>query len=180
MRAITSGLSVEQFLELPEPPGQRIELIEGEVLAMPLGGYEHERTKANWIQILSPWLLEHPIGVLFVETGFRLDAHTALIPDLSLVLNHRLVPRPETYIQGAPELAIEVVSSESAAQLEKKVRLYFAHGARAVWASFPSERVLRVYDRSGASHMLEPHQFLQDPELLPGFRVLVSGVFEGL
>src|SRR5712692_2857513 len=172
MAATTAALlTVEEFQELPQPEGQRIELIQGEVVSMPVAGYPHERTKANFTSILNGWVAQNPIGVVFAETGFVLDEHDAPIPDVSLVLNDRLVPGSKGPLTGAPDLAIEVVSSETASHLESKIDLYLAHGSRAVLVAYPEQRVLRVYDASGVSRKLESHQVLEGIELLPGFSV---------
>ena len=180
MSVTATPLTVEAFLELPEPEGQKIELIEGEVVSMGRGGYKHERVKANIGRILNAWLTQHPIGVLFSETMFRLDQHNSPIPDVSFVLQHRVAPGLEGHIQGAPDLAIEVVSSEAASTLERKIDLYLAHGSRAVWVAFPKQRLVRAYDATGASRKLAAEDTLQAPEVLPGFSAPLSAIFEGI
>ena len=180
MGATTTALTVEDFLKLPPPEDQRTELIEGEVVAMSYGHYPHEKVKANLIRILVAWSLRHPIGEVFSETMFRLDAHNSPIPDVSFLLAGRLTPGTEGLIQGAPELAIEVVSSESAAHLEKKIELYLAHGGRAVWTVYPLQRVVWVYDAKGFARKLEGDQAIEDAALLPGFSAPVSAIFEGV
>jgi len=181
MSATTAALlTVEEFLELPEPEGQRIELIGGEVVSMPLAGYPHEKTKANLTRILIRWLIDHPIGEVFVETGFRLDEHNCPIPDVSLVLNHRLIPGAEGLLTGAPDLAIEVVSSEAASHLETKIDLYLAHGSKAVIVAYPRQRVIHVGDTGRGFRRLGQHQVLEGIEPLPGFSVPVSAIFEGV
>ncbi len=181
MAATTAALlTVEEFQELPQPEGQRLELIQGEVVSMPVAGYPHEIPKSNFGRILNIWLVDNPIGKVFTETGFVLDEHNAPIPDVSLVLNHRLVPGTKGPLTGAPDLAIEVVSSETASHLETKLDLYLAHGSKAVIVAYPEQRVLRVYDASGVSRKIEPHEVLEGMDLLPGFRVPVSAIFEGV
>jgi Uma2 family endonuclease len=82
-------------------------------------------------------------------------------------------------IQGSPDLAVEGVSSESAARLEQKIELYLAHGAKSVWAVFPETKVVRIFDARGESKKFEQGQTLEDP-ILPGFRAPVSAIFEGI
>ncbi len=180
MSVTATPLTVEAFLELPEPEGQKIELIEGEVVSMGRGGYKHERVKANLLALLIAWVRVHPIGTVFSETMFRPDQHNSPIPDVSFVLQTRLSPDLEGHLQGAPDLAIEVVSSESASTLEKKIDLYLAHGSKAVWVAFPKQRLLRAYDATGASRKLAAEDTLQAPELLPGFSVSIGAIFEGI
>lgn len=179
MSTTSIALTVEDFLKLPEPEGQRIELIEGEVIAMGRAGYRHEKVKANLTQLLIAWILQNPVGQVFSETMFRLDAHSSPIPDVSLVLAARLKPGAEGPLEGSPELAIEVVSSESATFLEKKIELYLKHGSKAVWAAYPRQRVLWVYDANGFARKLEGNQAIEDSALLPVFSSPVSAIFGG-
>jgi Uma2 family endonuclease len=180
MGVSTAALTVEEFLNVPEPEGQRIELLEGEIISVGLGGYEHELVKANVNRVLTAWSLGNPAGKVFVETTFRLDQHTSLMPDVSFLLASRLVPGTRGLIQGAPELAVEIVSSESASVLERKISLYLAHGGRAVWAIYPEHRAVRVYDLNGFSRRLGADDVLEDQQLLPGFRTPVAAMFEGV
>jgi Uma2 family endonuclease len=180
MGATTMLVTVREFLELPEPEGQRLELIGGEVVTMGRGGMPHEVTKSRIIQILAVWLAQNPVGALFSETMFQLDEQNCLIPDVSVLRHGHTYPGGTGSIQGAPEIAIEVVSSEAAAHLENKIELYLFHGSKSVWVVFPKQRIVRVFDASGHSRKFEQNQTLEDPTALPGFRVPVSAIFEGL
>jgi Uma2 family endonuclease len=179
MGTTTTLVTVQEFLALPEPDGQRMELIGGEVASMGLAGYPHEVTKRNLFIILAFWLHQRPIGAAFCETGFQLDEQNCVIPDVCVVPLNRIVPGSAGLFQGAPELAIEVVSSETAARLEEKIELYLARGSKSVWVVFPETRVVRVFDIQGGSKKFEQDQTLEDPAL-PGFSALVSAVFEGV
>ena len=52
-------------------------------------------------------------------------------------------------------------------------------GSRAVWVAYPRHRTLWVY-HADRSRVLKEDQHLEEPELLPGFRVLVADLFEGI
>lgn len=82
-------------------------------------------------------------------------------------------------MQGAPELAIEVVSSETAARLEEKIELYLSHGSNSVWAVYPKQRAAWIYDATGGGKRFERDQPLADP-ILPGFSVPAAAIFESL
>lgn len=178
MGATTTLVTVREFLELPEPEGQRIELIGGEVVSMPRAGWPHECTKSNLIQTLAVWLAQNKTARLFVEAAYDLDEHNCLIPDVSLLSTARFVPGATGIFEGAPDLAIEVVSSETAARLDAKIDLYLTHGSKSVWVVFPESRSLRVFDASGRSQRFELNQTLEDPNVLPGFQVPVAAIFE--
>jgi len=164
---------------MPEPEGQKLELIGGEVVSMGRGKIPHEVAKKNLTKILVVWLAQNPIAELFPETMYQLDEYTSLIPDLGVIFPGRLSPGSTGWIQAAPELAIEVVSSEPADRLEQKIELYFAHGSKSVWVVYPKWRVIRIFDANGQSRKFEQSQTLEDP-VLPGFSAPVSAIFEGI
>ena len=137
MGATTTLVTVPEFLELPESEGQLIELIGGEVISMPKSGQPHEVTKSNVIRVVTAWLFQNPALKLFCEAAYQLDERNCLIPDISLIAPSRIVPGGTGVFQRAAELAIEVVSSEPAARLEKKIRLYLAHGGKSFGQFIP-------------------------------------------
>jgi Uma2 family endonuclease len=180
MATTTALMTVDEFLKLPDIEERRVELIQGEVADMPSGGPVHERVKSNLNAILVVWLSQHPIGQLFAETGYRVDDHDSLIPDLSVLSSDRVDGSPHDLLQGAPDLAIEIVSSETAARLRTKIDLYLKHGSKAVWAVFPEQRVIEVHTPNGQIKKVEQDQVLEDHDALPGFSTPVSVIFKGL
>jgi len=179
MGTTTTLVTVQEFLQLPEPEGQRHELIGGEVVDMGSGKVVHEIVKKNLIKVLVLWLAQRAIAEVFVETMFQLDDNTSLIPDLSVLFPGRATPGSTGLIQGAPELAIEVVSSETAARLEEKIELYLSNGSRSVWVAYPEQQVVWIYD-SQKARKFDRNQTLEDPVVLPGFSAPVSDIFEGI
>jgi hypothetical protein len=62
---------------------------------------------------VTAWSHQNPGWRFICEASYQLDNRNCLIP-----------PGSTGVFQGAPEIAIEVVSSEPAARLERKIRLY--------------------------------------------------------
>jgi len=181
MSTVATQLTVEQYGQLPEERTARTELIRGEIVAMGNAAWPHERVKANSNEHLVVYVAGNRIGKVFSETMFAIQSTEGLIPDVSLLLNHRLRPAdPDQVFQGAPDLAVEVVSSETAANLEWKVSKYLEGGSRAVWIAYPRTRVVCRRLPNGESQYLREGQYLEEPELLPGFRVPVAAFFEGI
>ncbi len=180
MGATTTLVTVPEFLELPEPEGQLTELIGGEVISMPKAGYPHEITKSNIIRVLVAWSLQNSTYRVFCEAAYQLDARNCLVPDVSLLAQDRLRPGSAGVFQQAPELAVEVVSSETAARLEDKIELYLSHGSKSVWVVYPQQRLVRIFDAEGGAKKFERDQRLVDPTVLPGFGVPTSAIFEGV
>jgi Uma2 family endonuclease len=173
-------VTVEEFLQMLEPEGQKLELIGGEVVSTGRGKIPHEVVKKNLNKLLVVWLAQNPIAELFPETMYQLDEYTSLIPDLGVVFPGRPSPGNDGWIQDAPELAIEVVSpSQTVVRLEKKIDLYLAHKSRSVWVVFPEQRAVRIFSVNGQSRKFEQNQTLEDP-VLPGFSTPVSAIFDGI
>ena len=74
------------------------------------------------------------------------DPPTVRQPDVSFVNLERLAATPQDdWIDGAPELAIAVVSpSDTAEDLNRKIGQYLAAGASAVWVAYPKTSQIHV------------------------------------
>src|SRR5712692_2483855 len=179
MSTVAAPLTVEQFLALPEDPKVRQELIGGELVTMSRGAQPHEITKANFSIELGAYFKQNRIGLVFSESSFQITDIDAPMPNASVVLAERLPLEDEGLMAVTPDIAIEVVSSEPAAVLRAKIKLYLQHGAKAVWVAYPELRIIQVWDAAGMRE-LAGDQLLEAPEVLPGFSVPVSAFFIGL
>jgi Uma2 family endonuclease len=168
-------------VELPEIEGEKKELIHGEVADVPLGDEPaHEHAKANLIAILVVCLHEHRDGQVFAGSPYILDDYNCLAPDISVLNSERLKRGIDDLFCGAPDLAIEVVSSDLAERLHTKIRLYLKQGSKAVWVVYPEQRIIQIHSPNGDGVTLEQDQVLEGRNALPGFSTPVSALFEGL
>jgi Uma2 family endonuclease len=182
--AATTLLTSDQFLALPEEFDQQgnplhRELINGEVVPMPHAATRHDVIRGNVLDVLIVYLSANRGLALraLPDTEFVVGSNDTFIPDCCIIAANRLIADEHKYIQGAPELAIEVVSpSESAAYLRIKTEAYLANGSRSVWIIFPEVRSVMVYTRESV-YELKGDQSITDP-LLPGFSSPVAAFFE--
>ena len=115
-------MTVDEFLKLPGIEERRVELILGRVLDQEDEGFLHELVKSNLIHILVTWLSQNQIGIVFPGASYRVDEHDSLIPDISVLSNERIpVPATNDLPRDAPDLAIEIVSSETAVRLRAQI-----------------------------------------------------------
>jgi Uma2 family endonuclease len=131
----TSRLTFEEFEQLPEQEGVHYELDEGEVLMEPSPTYFHNVVRYRVAQRLSEFVDAHQLGHVIEEMGFRLSPDTVRNPDGAFVtLEHlRAIDINRSPVNGAPALAIEVVSPSNLAQdMLKKVSQYLMAGSSAV------------------------------------------------
>lgn len=180
MSITATPFPVEEFLRLPEKAGVKQELVGGMVLEMGRAGRRHERVKSRIGRILNRYFAEHPVGEVFSETMFVLDRGESYIPDVAVLLAARIaLDEPEKPFEGAPEIAVEVVSSETASDLETKIANYLRAGSHAVWVAYPQLHMLRVHSKDGTVRTHVPPDVLEVPALLPGFQMHIEEIFEG-
>jgi Uma2 family endonuclease len=181
MGVTTALLTVEQYAQLPEEETMRTELVEGEIVRMGDAKLLHELIKSNCSAILIEYVLRNPLGKVFGESMYKLGPREARIPDVTLLSNERLVAQDlNGFLTGAPDLAFEVVSSESAAFLERKINLFLANGCRTFWVAYPLERTISIRRAEGKPEYLHEGHYLEEPDLLPAFRVMVDRFFDGI
>ena len=81
--------------------------------------------------------------------------------------------------QDPPTLAVEVVSeSNTAAEIDLKLREYFKSGCRLAWVLYPKTRTLRVHASPDDYRELTEDDTLDGGEVLPGFSVRVGDLFD--
>ncbi len=172
-------LTIEQFDQLPEREGILYELNEGEVVTITEPMPRHNLVRDNIAWLAGNFVEEHKLGKVFLETGYQLTAETVRIPDVSFVPADRMRDVDlDRRIQGAPALAVEVVSpTDLAEELTQKVKQYLATGAKAVWVFYPKTREAQVFRADGGSFVRRELQNLEEPDLLPGFSLDLKSVF---
>ena len=176
-------ISVEEFLDLPERDGVRLELVEGQVIEMPAPGLLHCALQPEFCFWLLTWVDRTGADYYVLgNTGFVLETATVRAPDVSVIRKSSLasMERVRGALRGAPELAIEIVSPhENATDLDLKIRQYLNAGAVAVWAVYPKTRHVLVHRRSGEMWDAGPGQALEEVDLV-GLRIPVDTLFTGL
>ena len=172
-------LTIQQFDELPIQEGVLYEMNQGELVTMTEPMPRHNRVRDRIARLLGNFVEEAKLGEVFLETGYQLTAETVRIPDVSFVPADRAREiDPDRRIQGAPALAIEVVSpTDLAEDLTQKVKQYLAAGAKAVWVFYPKPREVQVFRDDGAIFVPRESETLEQPEVLPGFALDLKSVF---
>jgi Uma2 family endonuclease len=173
----------EELMALPKD-GYKRELLNGDIIMSPAGS-EHGRISIILALELERHSRQHRLGLVFdSSTGFRLTNDVLLSPDVAFVAQARfagLKRPPRGFIQGAPDLAVEVLSpSDTAERLHEKLVHYFEHGARLAWVINPVERNALVYRSPEAERLLRVTDALDGEDVLPGFRLPLAELFAEL
>src|SRR5579864_5809128 len=174
-------ITADELEQMPDDDSVRIELDEGELIAMPLAGGDQGYFQAEIGCILHTFVKQHLLGRVYsADTGFRLSEGTVRAPDAAFVRADRVASvHCREFMHGAPDLAVEVFSpSDSVRQLMRKVKQYFAAGCHTVWIVDPDQQEVNVLEASGVDRLLKAGDTIEAPELLPGFSVPVAEFFE--
>jgi Uma2 family endonuclease len=119
----------------------------------------------------------NPVGEVFgADILYVLGPRIKRGPDVSVVMRP-FDPRQE--IQGAPELAIEILSpSNRDVAMRRKVAQYFSAGCKLLWIVDSDARSVEVWTNAGGPECtLGDADTLRAAELLPGFSMPVSALF---
>jgi len=180
MGATTTRMTFAEFENLPDAPGKR-ELLDGELIELPPAKRKHSKAQHRMSRLLEPYAEAQGL-LVFMEAGFLLGMREWVQPDVSIITQEqedRAAANPDDYYEGAPLIAIEVISAANTAEaVERKLAKYFEHGAQEVWVAYPKTR--RIWRHSGlkAEAVVENGVFISP--LLPGFEMDVAEIFRGL
>ena len=175
-------LTADEFFHLYSHRDGRYELVDGEVVEMAPVRRRHGRTAMNIGAAFHNYCRHTGVGWSEVEVGYRVRSgpDTVRGPDVSLVLSeHPEEDEQEIgYVTGAPDIAVEVVSpSNTAAEMERKVREYLAAGSQRVWVAYTSSRSVAVHRADGTAITYTGVDVITDEELIPGFSLPLADVF---
>ena len=181
--AVEPGLlTAEALLRLPRD-GRRHELVRGELRTMPPTGWEHGRVTIKLAVSLEPYVQTHQLGeVVTGEPGFRLtiDPDTVRAADVAFVRRERLAAagRVRGYWQGAPDLAVEVISPHDLyTEVEEKVAEWLEHGSRLVFVVNPRRRTVAVHRPGQPVRILAENDVLDGEDVVPGWTLPVRDLF---
>ena len=158
------------------PQHKKIEFIEGRVLmSSPVRARKHSKPHAAVIAWLSTYWIETPGLELMDNATVRLDEDNEPQPDACLRLEESLGGRSrittDDYLEGAPELIVEIAASSVSYDLHDKKQVYCRNGVQEylVW---------RVLDQAFDWFVLENGSYIALP--VDGDGILRSRVFPGL
>jgi Uma2 family endonuclease len=161
--------------------GRLCELVDG-TLVVKTVGYDESRLALELAIFLGEYLRRHDLGALARADGtLRLMPGLVRIPDLSFIVWQRMpsVDVPSKPIPDlSPDLAVEVFSeSNTAREIERKLKEYFEAGARLVWYVDPRARTVTVYSSPDDFTVLDESATLDGGSLLPGFTLPLVELF---
>jgi Uma2 family endonuclease len=165
-------ITFEEFRQFPVD-GKRYELVRGEVHVTPSPATRHQFIVQNLALSLGLHVVKDNLGeVLTAPLDVRLSEDTAFQPDLIFVSNSRAGIILENWIEGAPDLVVEV-SSPSTATYDRatKLPLYAEFGVSEYWLVDSQVKTVEVLKLEGKKYFVDA--------TLAGEQVLTSNLFPG-
>ncbi|SRR5579883_2235348 len=184
VRAPLGAATEQDILDIYEREKRLYELVDG-ILVEKAMGFRESVLAMALIAFLRGFVRPRNLGLVAGEGGMmRLAPGLVRIPDVSFIswdhIPGRRMPTepiPDLY----PDLAVEVLStSNTAAEMLRKCREYFAAGARLVWLIDPVARTVAVYTAPERWTVLDESQTLDGGDVLPGFILPLRDLFTEL
>lgn len=154
------------------PPGERAELIDGEMFIMDAASITHQRILGElYVQIYTHIKNNNGPCEVFIAPGVYVkdDIYNYVEPDLTVVCQADRLD--EKGCHGAPDWVIEIASpSNKYMDYGRKLMLYQSAGVREYWIVDPSKKIVTIYD------------FVTEngPEIHPFTESVKVGIYENL
>jgi Uma2 family endonuclease len=163
-------LTYADYAALPHD-GRRYELHEGELSVTPSPGTRHQRVKINLFDNLLHHVRASGLGDIFdAPLDVILSDTTVVQPDILFVEGRFSSRVKERGIEGAPTLAIEVLSpSTESTDRRRQLDLYARHGVPYYWIVDPVARVIEAYTLGDSGYRLAARLAGDQPAALPPF-----------
>lgn len=141
-------MTFAEFEKLPEPEGFRYELHQGELVKVTYPLYPHVRVQWQLRRLLEK--AAGNSGFVDKELPYRpLPEHEAWSADVAYLPRERW-DHIDRYLEGAPELVVEVLSpSNTAAEIRDERKLCLANGSVEFWIADPEQHEIEVHTRDG-------------------------------
>jgi Uma2 family endonuclease len=143
--ASKTGITFEQFLKLYD--GKHAELVDGEVFILS-NNVIHQEILSFLDNLLRMFLGFKKLGrLLLAGVPMKLEGDVPTRePDILIILNEHLDRIKPTYLDGAADICVEIVSPESVERdYGAKLREYEAAGVREYWLLDPERHVFDIY-----------------------------------
>jgi Uma2 family endonuclease len=177
MAAVT-GLTIEEFEQLPEALARNHELVDGELVDVSGNNGQHNLFRDFLVELLRPFVREHRLGVVIAEQEYDFDGN-AHGPDVSFFSESKrpLFNMKRRVQRFVPDLAIEVVSAnDKFEKLAQKAQRYRGCGTQEVWVFSVETRQVFLFSEHRRTILEENDEFR--PETIPGFAIRIGDLLD--
>jgi Uma2 family endonuclease len=143
----TIKMTAQQFLQMGEdPPGVRLELVDGEVKVSPSPQPKHSFVDHRLTSILDQHIVANNLGELYGDVDTIFGEHDVRRPDLIFFARDRLHLVGDRAMEGPPDLCVEIISpSSSIVDRKQKFKQYERAKVANYWIVDPEQRTIEGF-----------------------------------
>ncbi len=159
------------------------ELIYGRLIKMPPPIVRHQEIVGKLYVEIYTFLQKKKVGkVLISPVGVRFSDEVALQPDIIFISKERMHIIKEKYIDGVPDLVVEIISKGTKKRDTKvKKAIYKRFGVKEYWIVNPFDKSIEVYILSEEGdyelYSRAKNEGQVESKFLKGFRLDLKEVF---
>ncbi len=163
--------------------GYRYEVLNGVLHMSPPPSIEHQRSSGNLFALMWAYARIHRLGeVMCAPVGVRLPGQAVPVqPDIIFVRTERLSLLGKAYVEGAPDLIVEILSpSNWWVDRHEKFAAYQAAGVSEYWLADYRARTIEVFVWEAGEYVLTGRFGAGEQvtaRALAGFTVAVNDIF---
>ena len=178
-------LSIEEFLELPDTFDRRkMELDKGELYIMPRPRTVHQFLQSRMLLHTGNHLdgFDDPPAQVFHDVIVALSMESRILysPDLVIILQGGRATVTDQMVEGAPDIVLEILSSDRRRDLVRKRQVYAEAGIPEYWIFDPradTARLLELRDGVYVERAVLTADDTLTTTLLPGLTIPLADVF---
>ena len=174
-------MTLAEYRELDETDGGVWELINGELYQMPPATGEHQFFMDFLVRMINnlTTAMQPSLGLAFSNLGLAISELYAPTPDVIYLRTENLRLIKGSFVEGIPDLVVEILSSDRNRDLVMKRDLYADAGIPEYWIVDPVNDVLTVLELSGNEYV--ERTLGRDDTLstaaIPGFALSLEQLF---
>jgi Uma2 family endonuclease len=180
MAIARKGLTLEQFLQLPEEK-PALEFEDGTLTQKPVPLGQHSRLRGKLAEWVNGFAESRRLAIAFPELRTTY-AGRSCVPDLVVYRWERIPWSPEDEVEDdfllPPDVAIEIASpDQSIPVLRRKCQWYVAHGVPLALLVEPQARYVVVFRADQPAATLRGADRIDFDPVLPGLALSVDELF---
>ena len=123
----TIKMTAKQYLQLGEdPPGVRLELVNGEIAVSPGPTLDHAYTLLELASILRLHVKRNNLGVIFCDVDTVISQFDVRAPDILFVKKAKVPRLKKKAVDFTPDLCVEIISPSTSSGVKPVVYLILA------------------------------------------------------
>ena len=178
-------MSIAEFLDLPDTEERnKMELDDGELYIMPRPRFVHQFLVMRIALYISNYLdsIAEPPASVHIDpvTVFSREPGYVLVPDLTVILSERPGQIVGGYLEGVPDITMEVLSTNRSRDLDRKRSIYADAGVSEYWIFDPENDtalLLELRDGEYVSRVFLTADDTLTTPLLPGLTIPLAELF---